>query len=445
MFGEVIRHFQSIMWLSMPWLAISAIGCIVLCGVFFCCHRKVFANPAERFSALTPFVSMLTATLWKDAAQTEQVGASDSFAVPTGGSASRTYYLEGGGSSSAHLAERIRASLVCGGATSTNEHCFTVVERIAEPITTERSDGQVVNPCCAVIGAGTPMRVKVRPQNFPDEKINWRVVSGSGSFTGGDTGRDVMFTASGAEGSTATLQVDVGDCLGNAPQFMLHATTMHEVLIYPCTVVDDEDESPITLSQIAEMLNEVNVIYRQVGMQFSLGASLLCVTNDVWARDGLVNSSIGDQIRNIMSGRTGIEVYFISGSGMPNEPRGSYTVHGIIVKKSVNANTLAHEIGHACGWYDIYRGIGNGVDAALINPVCQEWLPGDWNNGTGSRFYDPGLLQSEVIPRLIMYKYGSDSKSDIPAQSVYGLPESGGLGFIGVGRSPVMTYTPSSQ
>ena len=201
--------------------------------------------------------------------------------VPTGGSASRTYYLEGGGSSSSYQAERIRASLVCGGATSTNEHRFTVVERIAEPITTERSGGQVVNPCCAVIGAGTPMRVKVLPSSFPDEKINWRMVSGSGSFTGGDTGRDVTFTASGGEGSTATLQVDVGDCPGNAPQFTLHATTMHEVLIYPCAIVDEEEESPITLSQLAEMLNEVNVIYRQAGMHFSLGASLLTVTNSV--------------------------------------------------------------------------------------------------------------------------------------------------------------------
>ena len=81
----------------------------------------------------------------------------------------------------------------------TTSHVFTVVERIAEPITTAQSGDPIANPCCAVAGAAVPLKVDVLPHGFPDAEIRWRVVSGGGSFSGGGTGRTVQFTASGGE------------------------------------------------------------------------------------------------------------------------------------------------------------------------------------------------------------------------------------------------------
>ena len=106
--------------------------------------------------AVSKFLAPVIAKLWKDAGRTQEMGATETFSVASGGTVTRTYYLEGVGVSTLYLDSSIRASLVCGVATSTNEHRFTVVERIAEPITTEREGGQIVNPCCAVIGAATP-------------------------------------------------------------------------------------------------------------------------------------------------------------------------------------------------------------------------------------------------------------------------------------------------
>ena len=142
---------------------------------------------------------------------------------------------------------------------ASSDHSFTVVDRVAEPITTVREGGQIVNPCCAIVGAETRLKVSVLPTNFPDAKIKWRVVDGNGSFSD-DTGRDAAFTASGAENSTATVQVDVGDCPGRAPQFTLMTTTMHEVKIYPCVISRMGRPPPVTLSQISAMVDEVNVI-----------------------------------------------------------------------------------------------------------------------------------------------------------------------------------------
>ena len=402
--------------------------------------------PAGMTGTLTvrPLVDINKVNIWKDRARTELDMFARTYPVSGPEGVTQTFYVEGDAYSASYMCERIQATLACGGATSTNEHRFTVVERIAEPITTEREGGQIVNPCCAVIGASTPMKVQVLPSDFPDGEIKWKVASGSGSFANGGTGRNVSFTATGPENSTTKLQVDVGDCPGRAPQFTLSATAMHEVNIYPCIIHAPDEESIITIADIELMVNYVNTIYRQVGLHFSLAAQIMEQTNELWAANGLIDTSVGATIRNLMSGTGGLEVYFIPGTGLSDEPRGSYTPQGIIIRNSANAITLAHEIGHACGWHDICRGTGGGINADLINGVRQAWMPYDWNNGTGCRFYDPLLLQSDLIPRLLMYEYGSDSKCDIPAGWIYGLTKSGEIGMIGVGKSTFMTFTPSS-
>lgn len=386
---------------------------------------------------VTPLVGLLSATLWRDRSRTSKVESPDSFAA-SGGAVSRTYYLDGSNPSSAYLGERISAELRCGSAAVTNEHRFTVIERIAEPITTESRGGEVVNPCCALVGSGTPLRVSVRPESFPDSEIRWRTVSGPGAFSEA-TGRDATFVASGAEGAQTVVQVDCGDCPGRAPQFTLQAATMHEVKVYPCAVYNVDRDLPITTAQVNALLDEVNVIFRQVGLHFSLGAGVSNVANSVWARDGLTDISLAAQIRNIMSGTDGVEVYFIPGNGNPNEPTGSCTRNGVIVRDTAGASTLAHELGHACGLHDIYV-----EDGELTEGVKESWMPQDWNNGTGCRFYDPLLMQRDVIHRVLMYGRSIATKADIPSGGVYGKTKERAFGLVSVGLNGLLIYPPRS-
>lgn len=390
-----------------------------------------------------PFVGAMVGTVWKDRDRTQSLETAETFAVSSG-EAARTYFLEGINPSSRFEVEFVRAVFRCGGTTLTNEFRFTFVERIAEPITTERFGGQVVNPCCAVIGGMTRMKVSVQPDDFPENRINWRVVSGSGALTDA-TGREAEFVASGAEGEDVVVQVDVGDCPGRAPQFTMLTTTMHEVKIYPCAISRMGKPSPITVSQINSMLDEVNVIYRQVGMHFSLGASLMCVTNDVWAQKGLVDSNVSAQIRDIISGTDGLEVYFILGKNVPRESFGKHTSYGIIVKAPSSAAVLAHEIGHACGWGDIYSSRGENAPSVLFEGLRRSWMIYDWNNGTGCRFYDQMLTQRDVIPRLLMHGVNSGGQCDIPLGSVLGLGKDGETGHINVGRNGAFVVSPHSN
>ncbi len=144
-----------------------------------------------------------------------------------------------------------------------------------------------------------------------------------------------------------------------------------------------------------------------------------------------------------MSGRA-IAVYFVSGSDNGNEPLGSWNDYGIIIKASANAKTLAHEIGHACGWYDIYCKSGNSIVTQLREGLRQSWMPLDWSNGTGCRFYNPLLSQYQVIQRLLMFGEGSNVKCDIPSGGVYGRTKDGVLDNVGVGSSGIMTTSPRS-
>ena len=361
------------------------------------------------------------------------------------GENSRTYFLESCYHSGRYEDQSVKAVFRCGGLSLTNECKFTFVERIAEPITTERSGGQIVNPCCAVIGGTTRLKVDVLPSEFPESEISWRVVSGSGSFSDA-MGREAAFVASGAEDENVVVQVDVGDCPGRAPQFTMRTTTMHEVKIYPCAITKEDEDPPVTGSQINTMLDEVNVIYRQVGMHFSLGAPLMCVTNGAWATDGLVDSYVASQIRNIMSGTDGLEVYFIEGNGnFENEPLGKHNSHGIIVRKPHSAVALAHEIGHACRWKDIYISRGENAPSVLFGGLRRSWMTNDWNNGTGCRFYDQMLTQRDVIPRLLMHGVKADGQCDIPLGSVFGQAKDGETGHVNVGRNGVFVVPPHSN
>ena len=386
-----------------------------------------------------PLVNITGVSVWKDKARTESV-FSETVSISGPEVVTRKYYIEGDSSSVSYMFEKLEASLACGGTAVTNAHRFTVVERIAEPITTEREGGQIVNPCCAIIGVPTPMKVQVLPSNFPDGEIKWKVVSGSGTFANGGTGRSVSFTAAGLEDSEATLQVDVGDSPGRAPQFTVRGATMHEVKIYPCVIhlEDSEQVSPIDQPYLDSLLAEVNTIYRQVGMHFTYAAPILNVTNTIWARFGLSNLRIAGTIRDKMSGTDGLEVYFIpgqlSGTGKGSRKMGEWAPRGIILRNSANAKTFAHEIGHACGLYDIYIDHDDAVSSFLVENVRLEWMNDDWSNGTGCRFYNPVLRQRDVVQRLLMYGNAHESKSDIPRGLVHGLSADDEAGAVKVGR-----------
>ena len=103
---------------------------------------------------------------------------------------------------------------------------------------------------------------------------------------------------------------------------------------------------------------------------------------------------------------------------------------------------LAHEIGHASGWADIFS---SGSDQ--LSPLLRrEMLPCDWNNGTGGRFYEYLFNQWNLVDRLLMHGTRTGAQCDIPLGMVEGLTSRKEYGFVNVGCSQgFMTRSPRSR
>ena len=108
---------------------------------------------------------------------------------------------------------------------------------------------------------------------------------------------------------------------------------------------------------------------------------------------------------------------------------------------------LADYVGHACGWADIYirKDSNTPIPTELYNRVNRDWAPDDWSGGGDvGGFYDTDLRQYDLIPRLLMYGVKNENQGDIPAGAVYGLPKTGDLGYVNVGRYGFFTPSPRS-
>ena len=396
---------------------------------------------------------------WRDRSRGDEMQC-DEIPVSNRCAAARTYWLEADSFSISSGIDALVAEWIGSEGTLARTNRFTAIARIAEPVCNRIAAGadgslQILNPCCALIGSGTPMRVEVEPADFPQAQIRWNVVSGSAAFPGGNTGTNVMVVATGSENEQIVLEVEFGDCPGRRPRFTLDTVSMHCATIFPCVVYAKGDDPGVERSRIEELVEEVNMIYRQVGLHFTVADEIRFVENKIWAKDGLKQARVGRAIRNHMSNTGGVEVYFIDGVGKSNNGKksrtGACSDYGIIVKKSANAKTLAHEIGHACGWSDIYYTAdedgGEETDFTLYVPPREEWMPLDWNNGTGARFYDPWTgRQRDVIQRLVMYGESNPDKADIPLGYVYGYARDSvhgkSLGNCAVGRRTMICFPP---
>ena len=319
-------------------------------------------------------------------------------------------------------------------------HRFTVVEPVVEPICTMKTNvvengvarELVVNPCGVGIGRDAYFMVEVLPRSVPDSKIVWSAVGeGSVDFPDGNTGRAVRVRGLGA--GDVELQVQIGDCGSRVPSFSLRVVE-NRVVKLSAWILTDSDGAPVrTVDAVRDLVKQAEDIYSQVGVTFDL-ADRIVVTNidntaDI-ARGGERRNMISfTNLVNVAHGTGGIELYFVNafynvtnGNAILSRVVGVNRPEGLAVAKSATATTLAHEIGHAFGLRDIYEAgftLGGGVEY-----VCYDNMPFDWSGGChgrgngGTRYYAKGLMQINVIQRLLMN--GEPSIMDLGADITAG-------------------------
>jgi len=142
------------------------------------------------------------------------------------------------------------------------------------------------------------------------------------------------------------------------------------------------------------------------------------------------------------SGTGGLEIYFvddiIDAAGL-HIPAAAGAAAGILIDDSAPLKAFAHELGHACGWPDIYVDlpVSPTLPAGANLPtdkVKVAWLPDDWNNGSDAKYYDNNS-QRTIVERLLMHGHGggSDDSIAIPRGEVHGLSSSGAAVNLSVG------------
>ena len=194
---------------------------------------------------------------------------------------------------------------------------------------------------------------------------------------------------------------------------------------------DGAEVYPRTIQDVEGIVAAVNCIYAQAGISFQI--SSVDFTN--YENQVEFNANDSAQLRNLcslMQNTRGIELYFVQSlSGA----LAVWTKEGIVISQEANFRTVAHEIGHALGWPDIYVD-RPGTFRTVAGAPSASRLPQDHG------FFDEGTTQPDLVRRLLMYGVESGTKGRIPRGDVDGLwvppaETPGGPRYLRFGLVPV--------
>jgi len=155
-------------------------------------------------------------------------------------------------------------------------------------------------------------------------------------------------------------------------------------------------------------------MFKQPGVKFEI-ASITYTNNPVWFN--ITNRrTVRPQMRGVPYPAGGLKVFFVNtitgASGYNND---FFTV----ISKQATPTTLSHELGHACGWTDIYVTEGGNSISNVGAVNSNHMVATDW--GTG--YYDRKLELHNLLPRLLMYGVSNPQKGYIPHGDIYGVYE----------------------
>ena len=245
------------------------------------------------------------------------------------------------------------------------------------------------------------------------------------------------------------------------PRFVL-PVVMQRIIPIRAFIVEPPESIDVVAwdhSDINDMIDEANKTFTQVGIRFELA----CEPQNVGVPDdwgipmfNLVTNAAGKVSRSkyvtphMLSlldnykANDCVEVYYI-GEILNLDAAAAWLETGIVVSKSSNRFTLAHELGHALGLKDIYYRVqvensyGHIVDRWLpsrdeivIPNYFRSW-PYDWGDETGRGFYGHSDTLAVTIDRLLMNGYNRQWTGDIPDGRLLGLANDADVDFQKVG------------
>lgn len=270
-----------------------------------------------------------------------------------------------------------------------------------DPITslTDPGSDDILNPSCCVTGRIAHFRAFF--PGVPASNITWtaKYPDKVTILTPHAETVAVIPTATGEN----TLYANVRGYCGPRPciEFTGVEETVTQVNAY---ILGANGVFATTEGAVRDKLEGVNRIYAQIGRKFILNIVTNVVVDDEYLQ--IPGESVEEfnevsaHICDIAKDTGGLELYFVMNINVPrlagyhfvhfNETTGFETL-GIILTGSSSAKIIAHEIGHSCGFSDIYvSGSGAGGTPVLTaaDPVRRSGMEHDWgceNHRSSSR------------------------------------------------------------
>ena len=187
----------------------------------------------------------------------------------------------------------------------------------------------------------------------------------------------------------------------------------HAVDVRAYVIAKTSGEVAADMSRVEACIDDMNFVYAQVGLRFDLRECSLVFSNELYVVVR-TNTTSWTALCDYAQNTGGIELYFV-GEIAGAHVNAFCTKGGIVIGPDATPRDVSHEIGHACGWKDIYEAHA-GTDLAVSGRATEERLQEDW-----SPYYPRGITQAEIIHRLLMYGRTGDGHVAIPRGDVYGL------------------------
>ena len=277
--------------------------------------------------------------------------------------------------------------------------------------------GTNVNPSGIPLGGTATFETSVDPSSFPDSLLVWRETpEGAVSFPNGRNGRRVVVR--GERIGDVALRLETTGYAGPAPTIRARVVQPSVVDAHVYIVCSTNGHVAAATNRVEELFEGVNDIWRQACVSFRI-AGFEFVTNDLWLDIPFQNGTWpgAEDLVNHAGGTGGIECYFV------DRLRNTNALNfdgGLVVSSNGNSRTVAHELGHAFGFYDIYDQHA-GAPFSATGGVTRAGMEHDWGSDSDEGFYRDGLRQADLVRRLLMYGYSSPVKADIPYGDVTGL------------------------
>jgi len=276
------------------------------------------------------------------------------------------------------------------------------------------------------------------PPGVYDDHIKWETINDLVTIQGEGKGPIVTVQAGSMEGfSGLTAKVMNWQY---PTLFHIKVIPLEDVLV-SVFIVKSNDVQAITENGVYEKFEEANWCLRQAGVRLVVH-NIQYTNNPAWYNlvYGSGNMQALNSMRSVNNPSNGLKLFFVN---TINNPEGSAL--GInddwcmAIAKNANNATLAHEVGHACDWRDIYISRG-GLNIHNAGFVKENYMtPKDW----GAGLYSKSLLHSDLVKRLLMYGVSDAMKGYIPHGSIYGVYRPTRRAPLTIGMSPIGLDTPT--